>query len=158
MFNILKWIDHVVDPPNRFKHTRVDDQTFDVERAGQVMQEGTDQSAANFNRMELGILDAQIFGSLLFSQVHRMDVSATPEVHTLSMKNTASYPFNNSEQTVDLKITRSSMDYDVQAEVEGNNGKIVGVRVYDKKVNGFKVKYDGSAPSATVKLRITGGI
>lgn len=43
MYNNTKWLDRVVDA-----------------ETGEVIQEGTDQSAANFNNMENGITDVSV--------------------------------------------------------------------------------------------------
>lgn len=43
MYNNKKWIDRVVDA-----------------ETGELIQEGTDQSAANFNNMENGITDVSV--------------------------------------------------------------------------------------------------
>ena len=48
MYNPTKWTDRVVDADS-----------------GEVIQEGTDQSAANFNNMESGIYDAHVAAALL---------------------------------------------------------------------------------------------
>jgi hypothetical protein len=54
MYNNTKWKDRVVDSEN-----------------GEVIQEGTDQSAANFNNMEGGITDAHIATALTMIAVHQ---------------------------------------------------------------------------------------
>lgn len=48
MYKNTKWLDRVVDA-----------------ESGEVIQEGTDQSAANFNNMENGITDAHVAMSLM---------------------------------------------------------------------------------------------
>lgn len=48
MYNNTKWLDRVVDA-----------------ESGEVIQEGTDQSAANFNNMENGITDAHVAMALM---------------------------------------------------------------------------------------------
>jgi len=53
MYNNKKWLDRVVD-----------------KESGEVIQEGTDQSAANFNNMENGITDASIATALTMIAVH----------------------------------------------------------------------------------------
>ena len=47
MYKNTKWLDRVVDT-----------------ETGEVVQEGTDQSAANFNNMEDGITDAHVAAAL----------------------------------------------------------------------------------------------
>jgi len=46
----------------------------------------------------------------------------------------------------------------VQVELESANGNVQGLEVYDKQLNGFKIRYDGSATTVTVKYYVTGGM
>ena len=41
--------------------------------------------------------------------------------------------------------------------LQAHTGNVGEIQIYDKQLNGFKVKYDGSAESATLILRIKGG-
>ena len=54
MYKNTKWLDRVVDAEN-----------------GELIQEGTDQSAANFNNMENGITDAHVATALTMIAVHQ---------------------------------------------------------------------------------------
>ena len=54
MYKNTKWIDRVTDAATE-----------------EVIQEGTDQSAANFNNMEGGITDAHIATALTMIAVHQ---------------------------------------------------------------------------------------
>ena len=54
MYNTQKWLDRVVDA-----------------ETGELIQEGTDQSAANFNNMENGITDAHIAQALTMIAVYQ---------------------------------------------------------------------------------------
>lgn len=83
----------------------------------------------------------------------------TGEVLGLTLTNTQSYPFNNSQTTVQLGTTRSTKNYTVLAEIESTTGGAVGnVEYSDKLLNGFKVAYTGSATSVTLKLYVQGGM
>ena len=73
------------------------------------------------------------------------------------MTNTMKYTFNNSAQTVSLSNTRSNANYQVDTYVTAANGDVGDVIVYDKLTNGFKIRYDGSASSATVRVAVRGG-
>ena len=134
MYNATKWLDKVVD---------VD--------SGEVIQAGTDQSAAHFNNMESGITDASVATAMLL--IAAGELQSQTEIE----KNTASYPFNNSTKTVSLAITRDNTDYTVDVDIQAHTGNVGEIQIYDKQLNGFKVKYDGSAESATLILRIKGG-
>lgn len=54
MYSNTKWLDRVVDSVTE-----------------EVVQEGTDQSAANFNNMEGGITDAHVATALTMIAVHQ---------------------------------------------------------------------------------------
>ena len=58
MYNNTKWSDRVVDAVS-----------------GDVIQEGTDQSAANFNNMEGGITDAHVATALTMIAVHQSAIT-----------------------------------------------------------------------------------
>ena len=58
MYKNTKWIDKVVDA-----------------ETGELIQEGTDQSAANFNNMENGIHDAHVAAALLHNAVRFIEAS-----------------------------------------------------------------------------------
>ena len=61
MYTTKKWLDHVTEYPNRRSITENGDGTVDVTKSqGRVIQQGTPQSATNFNHMELGIADASV--------------------------------------------------------------------------------------------------
>ena len=55
MYNRTTWIDHAVTPPNTVKIKDNDNGTFTLTEAGEVIQQGTNMSATNFNNMETGI-------------------------------------------------------------------------------------------------------
>ena len=69
------------------------------------------------------------------------------------------YPFNNSDKTINLTKTRKTTNYLVEARVTGFSGGLPGeLSVSDKALNGFKLGFDGSATSVTVKYIVKGGI
>ena len=141
MYNITTWLDRIVDPDTQ-----------------QVLQEGTLQSAGNFNNMEKGILDAYIAGTLLALQAEQQGAQLEVEERTVTLTNTDSYPFNNSKQTIALNKPRISKDYTIDIEVTAHTGNVGGIVISDKLVNGFKIEFDGSGSSVTVVLRIKGGL
>ena len=49
------------------------------------------------------------------------------------------------------------VDVDSGEVIQAHAGNVGEIQIYDKQLNGFKVKYDGSAESATLILRIKGG-
>ena len=52
MFDRMLWQDNVRDPARTYKATQNADGTVTMEPAGKLMQQGTNQSAENFNRTE----------------------------------------------------------------------------------------------------------
>ena len=141
MYRNTQWIDEVKDQ--------------DTE---EVIQEGTPQSAGNFNNMEGGISDAHLAAALLIIQSGLTADQVATEEKTVTLSNSQSYPFNNSTQTIALSRVRNFTDYTVEAEITAHDGNVGDVRIFDRMLNGFKVAYDGSAKSATIKLRIKGGM
>ncbi len=141
MYKNTKWLDKVVDADT-----------------GELIQEGTDQSAGHFNNMEHGIGDASVAAALLLIAAGTLQQQTEVEVHAVELKNTARAPFNNSTKTVSLGVTKNSTDYTVDVEIKEHAGNVGDVKIYDRQLNGFKVKYEGSAESATVTLRVQGGM
>ena len=60
MYNGQKWRDRVVDADN-----------------GEVIQEGTDMSAGNFNNMETGISDAHIAAAIMMLDTYVLTTQFT---------------------------------------------------------------------------------
>lgn len=141
MYRNTHWIDEVKD-----------------QETEEVIQEGTPQSAGNFNNMEGGISDAHLAAALLIIQSGLTADQVATEEKTVTLTNTQRYPFNSSTQTIALSTVRNFADYTVEAEIADHEGNVGEVRIFDRMLNGFKVAYDGSAKSATIKLRIKGGM
>lgn len=141
MYNPTKWLDKVKDADT-----------------GELIQEGTDQSAGHFNNMERGIFDQHTAAAMLLIAAGQIVAEQTIEEKTVKLTNSKSYPFNNSQQSVAMATTRTTTAYTVEAEVVEHDGDVGDVIVSEKLLNGFKVRYDGSAKSATVKLTIKGGM
>lgn len=141
MYQRTKWLDEVKD-----------------EHSEEIIQEGTDQSAAHFNNMEEGITDASVAAALLLIAAGDLQQQTATERHVVALTNKQGYPFNDSAKTISLTVTRDSTDYTVDVDVQAHDGNVGDVRIYDKQTNGFKVAYDGSAKSATLILRVQGGM
>lgn len=88
-------------------------------------------------------------------QIHAADGF---EAGSVRITNSQAYPFNAGIATVVLNIPRQNMDYIVNAEVTAATGNVQTVEVYDKQLNGFKLRYDGSATAVTIKYYVTGGM
>lgn len=124
----------------------------------EIIQEGTDQSAGHFNNAEHGISDVNLAAALILISSSLTAEQVATEERTLTLTNSQSYPFNDSTQTIALATARNFTDYTVEAEVLDHSGNVGDVRIFDRMLNGFKIAYDGSAKSATIKLRIKGGM
>lgn len=124
----------------------------------EIIQEGTDQSAGHFNNAEHGISDVNLAAALILISSSLAAEQVATEERTITLTNSQSYPFNNSVQTIALTTARNFTDYTVEAEVLEHSGNVGDVRIFDRMLNGFKIAYDGSAKSATIKLRIKGGM
>ena len=140
-----------------YRNTQWLDEVKDID-TGELIQEGTDQSAGHFNNMEHGISDAHRAAALLVIQSSLTADQVATEEKTVTLTNTQRYPFNSSTQTIALSTVRNFADYTVEAEITDHEGNVGEVRIFDRMLNGFKIAYDGSAKTATVKLRIKGGM
>lgn len=92
-------------------------------------------------------------------RVSGLEAENIVETGTVTLTNTLKYPFNNSDKTINLTKTRKTTNYLVEARVTGFSGGLPGeLSVSDKALNGFKLGFDGSATSVTVKYIVKGGI
>jgi len=122
------------------------------------IQRGTNQSAENFNNSEEnGAYDGHIAGALFGLAFYQYMGDLSAEIQTVTLTNTAAYPFNNSAATVSLAGDKSNANYDVEVEVLSHVGPVGGVNISGKLLNGFTIAFDGSGSSVTLKLKIKGG-
>lgn len=152
MYSNTNWQDHVID-----------------NQTGEVIQQGTPQSATNFNNQENGIQDAHTAFAVFLHYFMQFDrwvrqkvadyaVEFLNEIQTVTLNNTKTFPFNDSVQTINLATARKTLNYDISWEVASANGNVGDISVTDKLLNGFKIAFDGSASSVTLKIRIKGGM
>lgn len=172
MYSILTWLDHAITPDKTYTLTDNGDGTVKLVPYGTVIQQGTNLSAANFNRMEDGILDAGLAAMLLgFGNLQQqrqndahfalMDSEVLGETKTVTLTNSASFPFNSTMDnpvSVALSTTRKNLFYSVEVTVDSHVGEVGDIHITDKALNGFKVSFDGSGKSVTLTLRIKGGM
>lgn len=140
-YNPTHWLDKVVDADT-----------------SELIQEGTEQSAAHFNNMERGIFDAHTAAAMLLIAAGQVIAEQTVEEKIVKLSNSKRYPFNNSQQSVPMTTTRTTTAYTVEAEIMEHDGDVGDIIISEKLLNGFKIRYDGSAKNATVKLIIKGGM
>lgn len=124
------------------------------------IQEGTPQDEQHFNNMECGINGANLFNEFLAEvvgkQQKRLD-DVDGEVITVTLTNTQDFYANNSAKTIPLSVRRDTLNYMVTPEIQGDTINVGDIVIYDKQVNGFKVKFTGSAKTVTLKLYVHGG-
>jgi hypothetical protein len=158
MYRRTFWKNDVYNPPDRVNLTDLGGGVFQVSKAGTHMEVGTPQDKDHFNPLEHGMVDVTATTALMLNMIRQLQEDTGVERHTVSLTNTDKYPFNNSAVTVALDERRNNLDYSVEAEVLSRTGGVENVEVYDKQLNGFKVKFNGSGTAATIRLKITGGI
>jgi len=163
MRNLVNWQDHVVQYPGRFQENDLGGGLVQLTPSpGTVVKQGTPQNATNFNTMDMAALEAMLMASEN-NRIIRMANDAVSglvgEKIQVTLTNTQAYPFNNSERTVQLQVSRNNMDYTVECELVSVTGGAVGEFVIsDKLLNGFKVAFTGSASSVVVNCYVRGGI
>lgn len=162
MYTEKQWLDHVTEFEDRYREQDNGDGTIThTPVEGEVLQEGTPQSAKNFNHMECGISEAHEAAAALLIMARHVQQQAEDlagETILVKLTNSDEYPFNNSQQTVPLAVQRSNAGYTVTPEVVSvEGGGLKDVSISDKLANGFKVEFYGSAKSVTLKLHVKGG-
>ena len=128
--------------------------------SGEIIQKGTEMDAAHFSYMEQGIHNNSLMLAVMLEQLKHTKQSLESvdgEEIEVSLTNTRGFYFNNSAKTVALANMRSSTNYRVITEVQGNPVNVGNVVVYDKQANGFKIAFTGSAKSVTVRCFVQGG-
>lgn len=139
-----------------YERTNWQDQVVDSE-TGETLQEGTLQSAENFNNLEAGVVDNELTIALMITHMLSLEKIVKTETHEVTLSNTDTFPFSNAVSTVALDTTRVDSNYNVDAEILEHDGSVGNIEIFDKLTNAFKVKYFGPAKSAKLKLKVTGG-
>ena len=135
------------------------------------MQQGVPQDANHFNNIEEALSAHEIalglHSNALMQHMDEIKKNAalaevvdklhTVETGTVTLTNSAKYPFNNSQQTVALAAQRNTPAYVVITEVKSFVGNVGEIVVTDILANGFKIAFTGSAKSVTVEYKILGG-
>lgn len=156
----LIWQDEVRDPSNTFSVTKNADGTYTSQRAGKLIQPGTNQSANNFNKMSMAAFENGEVNAILIQEVrqHQRKIEDLDgQVIEVTMTNSLVYPFNNSKKTVSID-QKDTLDYRVIVELEENTPDVGEIIVTDKQINGFKIEFTGSAKSVKVRCYVTGGM
>lgn len=142
-YDMTKWIDHIVDEDDN------------------IVQQGTPISAHNLNHLEEAVFTNTAINKVLeqeLKQHKRLLSDLEGEVGEINLTNSLQYPFNDSAATVALEKARDTLNYRVDVEVVSSVGTVGDISVYDKQLNGFKIKFSSSATSATIKYIVQGGM
>lgn len=162
MRELVNWKDHVVEYPNRFTKNEQGEYLTLQKAPGTVKQQGTPQSATNFNLMDMAALEAMLMASEnTRNLIHTGDVVSglQGEIIETTLTNSREYPHNNSIKTLQLTTPRNTKDYTVTPEIVSVSGGAVGdFEISDKLLNGFKIQFTGSADTVKVRCYVRGGI
>ena len=171
MYSRTYWVDHALSETNKFTIKQVSGDVHTIVPYGTVMQQGVPQDAKHFNNIEEAIsaheLSLGLHSNALMQHADEIKKNAalaevvdklhTVETGTVTLTNSAKYPFNNSQKTVALAAQRNSPAYVVITEVKSFVGNVGEIVVSDILANGFKIAFTGSATSVTVEYKILGG-
>lgn len=83
MYEPTIWEDFVRDPDDEvFLEKLNENNRYRITPAGEVMEEGTPQDKTHFNKMEVGILDAQMAAALIFNALRQWEWGEDERTHT----------------------------------------------------------------------------
>ena len=171
MYSRTYWVDHALSETNKFTIKQVSGDVHTIVPYGTVMQQGVPQDANHFNNIEEALSAHEIalglHSNALMQHMDEIKKNAalaevvdklhTVETGTVTLTNSAKYPFNNSQKTVALAAQRNTPAYVVITEVKSFVGNVGEIVVTDILANGFKIAFTGSAKSVTVEYKILGG-
>ena len=144
MYERTFWLDHVED------------------QGGEVIQEGTPLDQAHFNKMEVGIEDANLAHKIVMIFARWIErrlaaIEGTSETHTTDIAGIKAK--DNDDKNVILTTVRKNTNYTVDVYVKSvADGRLGDITVSGKGTNSFKVRHDGSAKTVVLTLKITGGM
>ena len=83
MYEPTIWEDFVRDPDDEvFLEKLNENNRYRITPAGEVMEDGTPQDKTHFNKMEVGILDAQMTAALIFNALRQWEWGEDEHTHT----------------------------------------------------------------------------
>lgn len=159
MYKATEWKDHVTQFPNRRNLIENQDGTVNVEKAqGDIIQQGTPQSATNFNNIEAGVFESIGLGGLVAMRA-RLQQDALMELEAIAIDATITGTDTLESIVIPATKTRNRTAYNVLAEIVAVTGGQAGdIIISTKQANGFKAKYLGDASSVTLRLIVQGGM
>lgn len=120
------------------------------------VQTGTDLDAAHFNNNERATFDALALADLN-AVFHRYAMDEIAQA--AAVKVMVSLTPGLQSVALPAGALRNTTDYDVEATVvSAEGGEVEKVTIGTKQANGFKASYEGSAESATIAFKVTGGM
>lgn len=129
-----------------------------VQAADAILVDTADGTKRALFSQACDFFETELKPAMQKTAVEQINVTDGFEAGSVRITNSQAYPFNAGVATVDLRTPRQSMDYVVDVEVVAATGNIQTIEVYDKQLNGFKIRYDGSATNVTIKYYVTGGM
>ena len=166
MYSWTNWVDEVTEYEGIFQETDLGGGMIKHDPVtGQVYVEGTPQDAAHWNNMEKGIIDAHTASGILLNALRQMgwrtdalEKATVQETGEVTLNNSLTFPFNNSQATVALTNVRNNLNYIVEViSVTPTGGPAGDIEVSDRQINGFKIAFNGSASKVVVKYAVIGG-
>ena len=122
------------------------------------VQEGTDMNAANFNNIEIGVMESDALAAMN-AAYRRYEADAANDAEVVAISDTLTTSGSAKALDIPTGKTRNRTTYNVAAEINAVSGGTVGDLIIDtKQANGFKAKYTGTATSVTVRFKVSGGM
>ena len=110
-----------------------------------------------YEKMEAQVKEAML-PTVRSEAAAQINAQESAEKGSVTITNNQAYPFNAGIATVALGTPRKNLDYIANVEIAAAVGNVQAIEVYDKQLNGFKIRYEGSATSVTIKYYVTGGM
>lgn len=145
---------------------KMEDGIVDTQIALQVILNGLLQTQQNIEQqIDASLLDVGTLSEFLLiahgwqkMQIEDLQKATIQETGTVTLTNSATFPFNNSAVSVPLSNIRDNMNYVVEViSVTATGGPAGDIEISDRQVNGFKMSFTGSASSVAVTYAVIGG-
>ena len=122
------------------------------------VQEGTDMNAANFNNIEIGVMENDALAAM-DAAYRRYEADAAAQEEIVAISETLTTSGTAVAIAIPSGSTRNRTTYNVAAEINAVSGGTVGDLIIDtKQANGFKAKYTGTATSVAIRFKVSGGM
>lgn len=124
------------------------------------IQAGTPQNQTNLNNIECGIFSSSIVAAFLTLNARETDRQML-ETETISILATINGSNTDFSVVIPTSKTRNRTTYNVTAEINAITGTAAtagDIIITAKQINGFKIKYNGTATAVTLRLQVRGGI